>query len=257
MSNIWVAAGDGDLPRVQHLVETQSTNVLASMTYRLIDDIGISPNQPDAHTYTPMHAAASYGHLHVLTYLISKGGDVNVTDHDGDTPLYAVENIQTARFLIDNGASLQITNNEGISPIDHLSEDFPAVAAYLQTRLPSSLPPSSNLPISPSQTVSQSSFPSQHAQHVASESLTTELIESVQSILQQAQSNDTMDTPEVDEALTAAVTRSVLRGMTVGLEYSAQQQQQQAGDEQVGEARSADQNMQDDPSDTKRSKTGE
>lgn len=43
------------------------------------------------------------------------GGDVNVTDHDGDTPLYAVENIQTARFLIDNGASLQIINNEGIS----------------------------------------------------------------------------------------------------------------------------------------------
>lgn len=207
-----------------------------------------------------MHAAASYGHLHVLTYLISKGGDVNVTDHDGDTPLYAVENIQTARFLIDNGASLQITNNEGISPIDHLSEDFPAVAAYLQTRLPPSQPPTSNLPSSPSQTVSQSSFPSQHAQHVASESLTSELIESVQSILQQAQSNDTMDTPEVDEALTAAVTRSVLRGMTVGLEYSAQQQQQQAGEEQVGEARSAgslDQNMQDDASDTKRSKTGE
>lgn len=77
MSNIWVAAGDGDLARVQvsgrkiwergitvcnlspqHLVETQSTNVLASMTYRLIDDIGISPNQPDAHTYTPMYAVS-------------------------------------------------------------------------------------------------------------------------------------------------------------------------------------------------------
>lgn len=36
--NIWVAAGDGDLSRVRELVEHH----------------GLSPNVPDAFTYTPM-----------------------------------------------------------------------------------------------------------------------------------------------------------------------------------------------------------
>jgi ankyrin repeat protein len=118
----------------------------------------ISPNVPDEYTYTPMfgsrslviyphsvgaetppdrHAAASYGHLDVLEYLISQGhtlicnfivpnsriynhffqtgGDVNVTDGDGETPLYGVENIETARFLVQHGARVDIVNNEGVS----------------------------------------------------------------------------------------------------------------------------------------------
>jgi len=97
--NIWVAAGDGDLERVMELVEGQS----------------LSPNVPDPNTYTPMHAAASYGHLHVLQYLISKGGDVNVTDSDGDTPLYVVEDVATARFLVEHGAIVDHRNFEGVS----------------------------------------------------------------------------------------------------------------------------------------------
>ena len=32
------------------------------------------------------HAAASYGHTHILEYLITVGGNVNVTDEDNDTP---------------------------------------------------------------------------------------------------------------------------------------------------------------------------
>lgn len=98
--NIWIAAGDGDLLRVQELVEQQS----------------ISPNAPDPFTYTPMHAAASYGQHQVLSYLVSKGGDVNVTDEDGDTPLYTVENVETAQWLISHGAITDRRNNEGVSP---------------------------------------------------------------------------------------------------------------------------------------------
>ncbi|PWN46492.1 hypothetical protein IE53DRAFT_372340 [Violaceomyces palustris] len=48
--NIWIAAGEGDLERVRHLVQVQ----------------GISPTAPDPYTYTPVHAAASYGHLEIL-----------------------------------------------------------------------------------------------------------------------------------------------------------------------------------------------
>ncbi|KAG7451124.1 ankyrin [Guyanagaster necrorhizus] len=98
MSNIWIAAGDGDLARVEELV-------LA----------GTLPNIPDEFTYTPMHAAASYGHIHVLEFLLAHGGDVNITDDDGETPLYVVEDVVTARWLIDHGAVIDRTNNEGVS----------------------------------------------------------------------------------------------------------------------------------------------
>jgi len=40
---------------------------------------------------------------------------VNVTDEDGDTPLYVVENVETARFLVEHGAVVQRTNHEGRS----------------------------------------------------------------------------------------------------------------------------------------------
>ena len=43
------------------------------------------------------------------------GGDVNITDSDGDTPLYTVEDITTAQFLVNHGAAVVRTNNEGIS----------------------------------------------------------------------------------------------------------------------------------------------
>jgi hypothetical protein len=102
--NIWVAAGDGDFARVRELVEHES----------------ISPNVPDSFTYTPMHAAASYGHLDILTYLISKGGNVNVSDEDGDTPLYTVEDIETARLLVDNGADPMWQNHEGLTVCEAL-----------------------------------------------------------------------------------------------------------------------------------------
>lgn len=44
-----------------------------------------------------------------------QGGDVNIADSDGDTPLYTVENLETARFLVQHGAVVARHNNEGIS----------------------------------------------------------------------------------------------------------------------------------------------
>ncbi|GAW10015.1 ankyrin repeat protein [Lentinula edodes] len=86
-----------------------------TIMYALEEGLTMSPNAPDPNTYTPMHAAASYGHIHVLEYLISRGGDVNVIDSDGDTPIYTVENIDTAQYLVDKGATIDRVNEEGIS----------------------------------------------------------------------------------------------------------------------------------------------
>jgi hypothetical protein len=43
------------------------------------------------------------------------GGNVNVSDEDGDTPLYTVENIETACLLVDSGADVMWRNHEGLT----------------------------------------------------------------------------------------------------------------------------------------------
>lgn len=67
-----------------------------------------------------MHAAASYAHLELLEYLISVGGDINLRDDDGDTPLYVVESVDAARWLVEHGADASITNDEGLTASPHL-----------------------------------------------------------------------------------------------------------------------------------------
>lgn len=190
-TNIWVAAGDGDLGRVRELIEHQST----------------PPNVPDSFTYTPMHAAASYGHLDVLTYLISRGGDVNVTDEDGETPLYTVENIETAQFLVDHGADPALRNNEGLTPADFLREDFPRVAAYLDsltTSLATDTPDEKYLMVQPSQ----------HSQEVASEHLTSSLMNQLRDIAQKGE--EVGDGSHGEEELRRVVRDAVLDGMVTG-----------------------------------------
>ncbi|KAH7930190.1 hypothetical protein BV22DRAFT_1001143 [Leucogyrophana mollusca] len=184
--NIWVAAGDGDLTRVQ---------------------VPISPNAPDPYTYTPMHAAASYAQLAVLEYLVSRGGDVNITDDDGDTPLYTVETVETARWLVEHGATVDRENNEGVAPIDHLEEDFPEVAAYLRS---SSNPAESLADALPHLQ------PSQHQQNAASESLTSTLMQSVQDIMHRAEAEGRDPESELREA----VSRTVLEGVLTGYEMT-------------------------------------
>ncbi|KDR76328.1 hypothetical protein GALMADRAFT_247717 [Galerina marginata CBS 339.88] len=188
--NIWVAAGDGDLDRVRELIEHHS----------------LSPNLPDDFTYTPIHAAASYGHIHVLEYLLSRGGNVNITDSDGDTPLYTVENIETARYLVEHGAVVARQNLEGVSPIDHLTDDFPQIADYLRSTLDPSVVPLGQT----------SSAPSQHSQNLASEQLTSALMTSVQDIMQRAEAEGR----DPEEELRQAVSRTVLEGVITGFEMS-------------------------------------
>lgn len=117
MQNIWVAASDGDLQRVQHLVEVE----------------GVSPNAKDANSYSPMHAAASYAHLELLEYLLSKGGDINLGDEDGETPLFTVESVDFAREMIERGADPTRMNEDGLRADQTLEEDNPEISEYLRS----------------------------------------------------------------------------------------------------------------------------
>ena len=40
---------------------------------------------------------------------------MDITDSDGDTPLYTVESVDTARWLVEHGATVSRTNNENLS----------------------------------------------------------------------------------------------------------------------------------------------
>lgn len=80
-----------------------------------------------------MHAAASYAHIPLLEYLVSVGGDVNLADEDGDTPLYVVESLPAAQWLVEHGADASHKNGEGKTAAESLHEDSPEVAAYLRS----------------------------------------------------------------------------------------------------------------------------
>ena len=149
------------------------------------------------------------------------GGDVNITDSDGDTPLYTVETVETARFLVEHGAVVDRTNDEGISvccalplqghlvdfpkPVEHLNEDFNQVATYLQSTLATTTVQSTHAPT-----------PSQHLQDIASEHLTSELMASVEVIIQRAEAEGR----DPEEEIRQVVSRTVLQGVVTGFDMT-------------------------------------
>ncbi|GAA5911515.1 hypothetical protein JCM6882_000524 [Rhodosporidiobolus microsporus] len=115
-SNIWLAAGEGSLDAVKGFL-----------------DSGISPNALDDNSYSPLHAAASWGHADILRLLVERGGNINLADGDGDTPLYVVEQIGMAKLVVELGGDPKHVNEEGMTPAAALQEEFPHIALYLRT----------------------------------------------------------------------------------------------------------------------------
>jgi hypothetical protein len=131
--NIFVAAGDGLLDNVRALVEEgvdgaaalaacttrrwQPPDVRACLCSCVSDATPPAVNSADDYGYTAMHAASSYGHLDVLNYLLSVGGDVNLGDMDGDTPLHACESVECAARLLEAHANIDAPNHSGRTPL--------------------------------------------------------------------------------------------------------------------------------------------
>lgn len=98
-SNIWTAASEGSLDRVRYWIETEH----------------LSPSVRDDNSYTPIHAAASWGHEDILRYLITeRAGDVNTVDDDGETALFVVEEERMAKVLVELGVDTTRKNEEGL-----------------------------------------------------------------------------------------------------------------------------------------------
>jgi ankyrin repeat protein len=118
VSNIWVAAADNQYDIVQQYISSGQ----------------FTANSKDENGYTPIHAAVSYGHLELLQFLIDNGGDINVQDNEGDTPLHHVEDLTTAKYLVEKlAADYKRKNNDNMTPGQYIEDDgeFPDVAQYL------------------------------------------------------------------------------------------------------------------------------
>jgi len=89
------------------------------------------PSEPDfasshdAHGYTLLHAASSYGHVQLMKELVQTYKvDPNILDDDGDTPLFYAESLDVVRGLIEElGADPKHRNEEGLTAEDKIREE--------------------------------------------------------------------------------------------------------------------------------------
>ncbi len=158
------------------------------------------------------------------------GGNVNVSDEDGDTPLYTVENIETAHFLVDNGADHMRRNHQGLSvcqalfihapllrlcqPAASLEEDFPQVADYLNSLTATPLADSHDG--QPEHRVS-SQFLIERPQEAASQRLTSSLMSQLSDI---SQNEAIRDESHRNEELRQAVGHAELESLITGYTHS-------------------------------------
>ena len=91
----------------------------------------------DEHGYSLVHAAASYGHHDLLRTLIREFQvNVNIKDEDGETSLFAVETVETAKVLVEElDSDTSLKNDEGLTAEEKIRTegDFVTVADYLRT----------------------------------------------------------------------------------------------------------------------------
>lgn len=120
VANIWVAAADNQVDVIKSYLDSGK----------------FTPNSKDPNGYTPIHAAASYGHIELLKLLIQNGGNINIQDNEGDTPLHHVEELATATIMVEElGADYKLKNAEGQTAGEYIEEDgdFPELAQYLRS----------------------------------------------------------------------------------------------------------------------------
>jgi ankyrin repeat protein len=104
LGSIHDAARDGDLQKVQRLLENSS-------------DLGSSK---DKYGYTPLHVAAKAGHKEVAEFLLAHGADVNAVDDMGRTPLHwaaASGRMDMVELLLANKADVNAKDNDHATPL--------------------------------------------------------------------------------------------------------------------------------------------
>ncbi|EME48760.1 hypothetical protein DOTSEDRAFT_122410 [Dothistroma septosporum NZE10] len=113
-------------------------NLAAERPSTVLEQLQAHPglaSKQDAHGYSLVHAAASYGHEELLRALIrTYNVDPNIADEDGETALFSVEEVRLAKKLIELGTDPSMKNSEGQLAAEKLDDEDeqPDVAAYLR-----------------------------------------------------------------------------------------------------------------------------
>ena len=144
-ANIWIAASDGDLKRVKELAAAAAATAAASATgtnegdasalgekERASASVAAVASQQaartaclsakDEHGYSALHAAASYGHLELLAFLLAEGVSPDLRDEDGDAALHVCATGECAELLLGSGADGGAKNDEGKTPVESNAE---------------------------------------------------------------------------------------------------------------------------------------
>lgn len=92
-------------------------------------------SQQDAHGYSLLHAAASYGHVDLLRALVNEFHvDVNLRDEDNETCLFVAEDLDVARCLVDElkvDTSLRNDDEQTAREKFEAEGEYPDIANYL------------------------------------------------------------------------------------------------------------------------------
>jgi ankyrin repeat protein len=109
-STPWTAASEGNLTLLQSSLSSLKLPLSAA----------------DENGYTLMQAAASYGQIEVLQFLIASNQvDVNAVDNDGDSTLHHAGTVEAARLLVDVArVNPLIANSEGKTALQAKEEEL-------------------------------------------------------------------------------------------------------------------------------------
>ena len=130
-----VAAREGNLAQVKHLIQNQNQNVnTVSSKYKV----------------TPLHAASLHGHVDVARFLLQNGANTEMADDWNCTPLHnaaGAGHYQIVDLLCENGARIDArASNKGKTPIEIArdKEKFDVVSLlqeHIRKRSRAKLPP--------------------------------------------------------------------------------------------------------------------
>jgi len=103
-------------------VHAAAQNNQLSLLRALVSEDATSVNAVDVDSRTPLHWAASGGHLDVAAYLLANGAEVDKTDDSGWSPLHIAVSSgheEVVRELVGAQADVNRKNDKGITPLHY------------------------------------------------------------------------------------------------------------------------------------------